>query len=444
VTAAFTFAATGDAIVAPSTTATHVDDDISTLLAGADAAATQVEPVLIDGECQHASLRQVRDQYQYPASFPGAIMGTDPTVLDTLAEMGLNCFTAASNHANDFGQDGLTTTLDAFRERDLPVAGIGTELAAAREPAYVDTPAGRVGVVDATTSVPPGAEAGVPTAEFPGQAGVSPLHVEWTYRLPPDQFDHLRAIAETVGIEAVKGEWLRRDNPDWAADEAFYFMQMRVAPATAEAQVGISHHLHDRDRAAVLDAIRIADESADWVVAAVHAHHASGGGRNTGETPPFLREFARDCVDAGADTFVGTGPHALRGIELYDGAPLCYSLGNLFFQESTVYRVPDVCGESVGETVPDVRGGDSDDDVAHDADNWESVIPECEFGADGNLDRLTIHPVTLRPRADPPHRGAPACASGSRARSILETVARRSEPFGTRIRIDGDVGCVAV
>jgi hypothetical protein len=41
-----------------------------------------------------------------------------------------------------------------------------------------------------------------------------------------------------------------------------------------------------------------------------------------------LRRWARAVVDAGADAVVGHGPHVLRGIELYRGKPIAYSLGN--------------------------------------------------------------------------------------------------------------------
>jgi len=41
-----------------------------------------------------------------------------------------------------------------------------------------------------------------------------------------------------------------------------------------------------------------------------------------------LRRWARAVVDAGADAVVGHGPHVLRGIELYRGRPIAYSLGN--------------------------------------------------------------------------------------------------------------------
>ncbi|WP_166035510.1 CapA family protein [Halorussus pelagicus] len=449
-TDSFTFAATGDAIIAHS--ALRFEDEserfdaLLDVFRGADAAVTQVEPVLVDEGCRHASIRQVTDQYQYLAPFPGAIMGTEPSVLDELTEMGLNLFTAASNHALDFGRDGLETTLSAMRERELTFAGIGRDLADAREPAYLETEAGRVGLIDASTSVPPGGEAGVSTAEFDGECGINPLHVEWTYRVTPEQLDRLRAIAEETGIERVKCEWLRRENSDWASDDAFYFMQMRFAPATEQRPPGIYQSVHRRDREALLDQVGNADASADWVVMALHSHQAESGNRNTSETPTFLQRFARECVDAGADAVVVTGPHTLRGIELYGGRPICYSLGNLFFQEETIYRIPDIVGENAASTVPDVRGDDAseeaDTDVDHDADNWMSVVPACEFDKDGALDRVTLYPCTLQPGAEPPRRGTPVLATGERANSILRTVARRSEPFGTSVRIDGDVGVI--
>jgi len=45
------------------------------------------------------------------------------------------------------------------------------------------------------------------------------------------------------------------------------------------------------------------------------------------------RSFARACVDAGADLVVGSGPHVIQGVESYKGALICYSLGNLVFDD---------------------------------------------------------------------------------------------------------------
>ena len=54
----------------------------------------------------------------------------------------------------------------------------------------------------------------------------------------------------------------------------------------------------------------------------------------------FIPIFARAVVDAGADVFVGHGPHVLRGVEVYKGKPILYSLSNFIFQNETLLRMP--------------------------------------------------------------------------------------------------------
>ena len=41
--------------------------------------------------------------------------------------------------------------------------------------------------------------------------------------------------------------------------------------------------------------------------------------------------LAHAAVDAGADVVMGHGPHVIQGIEVYNGKPIFYSLGNFFF-----------------------------------------------------------------------------------------------------------------
>ena len=54
----------------------------------------------------------------------------------------------------------------------------------------------------------------------------------------------------------------------------------------------------------------------------------------------FVIEWARACVDAGADIVTASGPHMMRGIEIYNGKPIFYSLGNLWFEFETVDLLP--------------------------------------------------------------------------------------------------------
>ena len=79
-----------------------------------------------------------------------------------------------------------------------------------------------------------------------------------------------------------------------------------------------------------------AARSADIVVCAMHAgaegtaaQHLTGGEETyAGEDRGDPERFARAAVDAGADLVLGSGPHVLRGMEVYRGRLIAYSLGN--------------------------------------------------------------------------------------------------------------------
>src|SRR6185503_7178218 len=78
----------------------------------------------------------------------------------------------------------------------------------------------------------------------------------------------------------------------------------------------------------VLSVIRAARQDAEFVVVSLHSHEPV----NDSEEPAaFARQFAHDAVDAGAQLIVGHGPHRLRGVEIYKGAAIFYSLGNFLY-----------------------------------------------------------------------------------------------------------------
>jgi len=75
----------------------------------------------------------------------------------------------------------------------------------------------------------------------------------------------------------------------------------------------------------------------DIVIAFMHAgaegadkaHVPFGTEHAFGEDRGDSRHFARTAIDAGADVVLGSGPHVLRGLELYRNRLIAYSLGNL-------------------------------------------------------------------------------------------------------------------
>ena len=44
--------------------------------------------------------------------------------------------------------------------------------------------------------------------------------------------------------------------------------------------------------------------------------------------------IAHELIDYGADVVIGSHPHVTQGIEMYDGKPIFYSLGNFIFDQS--------------------------------------------------------------------------------------------------------------
>jgi poly-gamma-glutamate capsule biosynthesis protein CapA/YwtB (metallophosphatase superfamily) len=82
--------------------------------------------------------------------------------------------------------------------------------------------------------------------------------------------------------------------------------------------------------------IRRARKRAEIVVVANHAGaEGSDATHVTGETEIYLgedrgnpEEFAHMAVEAGADLVLGSGPHVLRGMEIYRDRLIAYSLGN--------------------------------------------------------------------------------------------------------------------
>jgi hypothetical protein len=99
--------------------------------------------------------------------------------------------------------------------------------------------------------------------------------------------------------------------------------------------------------------IRRAAARADLVVCAIHAGAEGTGALHlTGREETYLGEdrgnpeaFAHMAVKAGADLVLGSGPHVLRGMEVYRRRLIAYSLGN--FAGFHNFSLEGVLGESV-------------------------------------------------------------------------------------------------
>lgn len=55
----------------------------------------------------------------------------------------------------------------------------------------------------------------------------------------------------------------------------------------------------------------------------------------------YQRAFAHKLIDRGMDTILGSHPHIVQGIEVYNGKPIFYSLGNFIFDQYWRDKVED-------------------------------------------------------------------------------------------------------
>jgi len=84
---------------------------------------------------------------------------------------------------------------------------------------------------------------------------------------------------------------------------------------------------------AVVDSVRAIRPGVNIVLVICH-----GGVEYIPFPPPYLAKAFRRIAKAGADLIVGHHAHVPQGVEICNGVPICYSLGNfVFYQETDLY-----------------------------------------------------------------------------------------------------------
>ncbi len=197
----------------------------------------------------------------------------DPKLAKVLAEVGFDVMSVASNHALDFSDEGLFDMLEAMSNSNVPVMGAGRNIEEARTPVIIERKGTRVGFLGYCSVVPKGFEAG------PNKAGVAPIRA-------------------TTAYEQV----------DW---------QPGAPPRI------ISTAFPD-DLAAMVEDIKKLRPKVDVLVVSMHwgVHFVPA------VIAMYQREVGHAAIDAGADLILGHHAHILKGIEVYKGKAIFFSLGN--------------------------------------------------------------------------------------------------------------------
>jgi poly-gamma-glutamate synthesis protein (capsule biosynthesis protein) len=311
-------------------------------------------------------------------------------------------------------------------------------------------------VVAATATFRPWNQAGEQRPDLRGRPGINPLGFQTTYSVDAKAFEQLQRISHGLGFEKSN----ERARKHFYSDK-----EIANANSTELSLLGnryvlgedfsIATQANERDLKDNLRWIGEARRQADWVVVSAHCHEFGGASLLTAstraeleETADFVTQFAHQAIDAGADIFVGHGSHFPMGIEIYQGKPIFYSVGNFVFQNETVGFFPadayerfDLDLKATPSDFLDARTNGGKKGHPSDPAYWENMFAICEF-ANQKLKEIHVHAIDQgfgRPR---PQRGRPVLAEGELANRVIERVKKLSERYGTKVMNRDGVGVV--
>ena len=421
------FAATGDSFITRPLPATPSLAAIRALLHASDARFTNFETLTPGAN-------------PTPNAVSGGTWAAAPEqVIPDLQALGFNLFALATNHAMDFLHAGLLATDAAMQKYNAVCAGAGANLADANRPRYLDTPTGRVALISVCSTLHETAIAGQQRPDMAGRPGANPLRFTTTYRLPKPELDALAALAGATGINAAREQHVKEGIYEKLPPGVLLFGQHRFQ----EGPAGVDTTPHPGDVARITATIAEARRQADRVILSLHAHEQLGTDKSIAAA--FVENFCRTAIDAGAHAVIGHGPHVLRGIEIYRGRPIFYSLGNFIFQNETIQALPqdyyDKFKLGLDANVSDAMDARYDRGQRGFPANpwaWKAVIARWVDDGD-RVSAIELHPVTLGFGATRPQRGLPELTDDP---TILPHLADLSARYGTRLIPHGTIARV--
>ena len=428
--AEFTMALTGDSIITRRLSVYEEPEFLQMieLLRSADMAFTNLEMLFHDYE-------------PYPmAESGGTWMRADPALADDLVWAGIDMVSRANNHTGDYGTHGMQLTTKYVADTGIVQAGVGLSLAEAREAKFLETAKARVALISVSSSFARHMGASRSRDDVPARPGLNPLRYKTTYVMPETDFEQLRQTGESLGQFTDMDGFPRGTDEEKPGEMDILGRNFAIGD-----QHVVRMEANDDDVREITAVVNNASRLADFTVVTIHAHEHAG---RRELSPEFLHTFARAMIEAGADVFVTHGPHILRGIEIYQGKPIFYSMGNFIFQNETLLRLPsenyeryDLDGNAHVADFNDARYENDTEGFPTLVENWESVIAVPTFRG-GKLAELQLYPISLGYGAPRQVRGRPLFANQQLARKIIGDLQKLSKPYGTEIDFRRGIGIV--
>jgi poly-gamma-glutamate capsule biosynthesis protein CapA/YwtB (metallophosphatase superfamily) len=304
----------------------------------------------------------------------GAALRGHPSLVKELTRVGIDAVSTANNHTCNYGREALLETLATLDAAGVNHAGGGRSVAAAFRPTWLTVNGLKVAFFSLYSCHYNRVSQEIATDDLPGVAC---------------------ARAYDVMIE-LPGHFEERN------------VRPNIFPLMVNPASTVMAPLRE-DVARLTAAIQSGREDADVAILSVHFHWA----RHTKPDVPYhQRVIAHAAVDAGIDLFVGHGPHTLRGVEVYRGKPILFSIGNFILQ-------PQKAGATAAE-----------------ADHGHQSVVARAVVASGKATRVELLPIVIGAN------GMPRLAQDEIGRAILDRVAGMSAEFGTEVARRGWYGSV--
>ena len=426
----FTMALTGDSIITRKLSVYKEPEYLQMidLVRSADMAFTNLEMLFHDYE-------------PYPmAESGGTWMRADPALADDLAWAGIDMVSRANNHTGDYGTLGMELTTKYVADAGIVQAGVGHSLAEAREAKFLETAKARVALISVSSSFASHMRAGRSRDDVPARPGLNPLRYKTTYVMPPTEFDSLRQSGDSLDQFTDQDGKPRGTDEEKPGEMEIFGRNFAIGD-----EFVVRMEADEDDLQEITAVVNNASRVADFTVVTIHAHEHAG---RRELNPDFLPVFARAMIEAGADVLVTHGPHILRGIEIYQGKPIFYSLGNFIFQNETLLRLPsenyeryDLDGNAHVADFNDARYEKDTEGFPVLQNNWESIVAVPTFRG-GGLDELRLYPISLGYGEPRQVRGRPLFAERQLAEKIIGDLQRLSRPYGTEIQFRRGIGFV--
>ncbi len=318
---------------------------VATSSAQARAVVNDLGPLSSASDLTIVNLETVVGNLPVESAYPGKIflVQSPPIVTEALDEMGVDLVMLGNNHANDWQDAGVSSTLDALDEADVPHIGAALDEETARRGTLIQAGTRTIGVLSLTTLngdrfndlLPePGADPAPgesPTSAWqyevrsfgfgePGSAG----YMATADRVASDVWKEFSAIEPTISDQRLAELWAALSAPG-----AYPELQDWVA---RRGHGGAGQYERE---AMGTEIARLKADGADLVIVQFHS-----GFQFVGSPSPGLRITSRAAIDAGADMVISHHPHVLQGAEWYNGKLIVYSLGNFLFDQNFLLTYP--------------------------------------------------------------------------------------------------------